>query len=91
MPEDMSVDGAASTSDTCFELRLGKWVHFRVGDVSERVQLEVVRGLALTALAALTGGISRSTIAPATASSRGCTGGWSGGSPRHAASIRAAA
>lgn len=54
MSEDTSADGAASTSDTCFELRLGKRVHFRVGDVSERVQLEVVRGLTLTALAALT-------------------------------------
>ncbi len=53
MPEDTSDDVAASTSDTCFELHLGKWGHFRVGDVSERVQLEVVRGLVATALATL--------------------------------------
>lgn len=52
MPNDTSADGAAPTSDSCFELRLGG-IHFRVGKVSERVQLEVVRGLVATALAAL--------------------------------------
>ncbi|MFJ3324224.1 hypothetical protein ACIPMT_07200 [Streptomyces griseus] len=62
MANDLSSNSAAPAPDNTVELRFGKERRLRVGNVSERVQVEIVRGataLGLVALAVLAFSIHR--------------------------------
>ncbi|MFI2080917.1 hypothetical protein ACH43Y_11320 [Streptomyces rubiginosohelvolus] len=62
MANDLNSNSAVPTPDNTVELRFGKEHRLRVGNVSERVQVEIVRGataLGLVALAVLAFSIHR--------------------------------